>query len=194
MNLILKLILIIFCFISIIYINNKNNNKFNNNLLSSARFDIDSLYIDTLKINRNDSIIDSKLNIPNENPLNTKIIITSIYGYRIHPTKNINHFHNGIDIRAKEGTQVYSTAAGIVEHICYGRKGYGNYIVINHLNGYRTLYAHLKPNFNVMEVSFIETKTHIGYVGRSGATTGYHLHYTIFYNNKTVNPELYIKK
>ena len=72
------------------------------------------------------------------NPIQNKLTITSKYGYRKHPTENKIKLHNGIDIGAKKGTKVFNTRFGVIE-IAKFSDSYGNYIVINHLNGYKTV-------------------------------------------------------
>jgi len=113
--------------------------------------------------------------------------VTSLYGYRRDPfNRNITQFHNGIDIRGNTGTPVRAAMAGRVGAV--GSDSiFGNYIIINHHSGYRTLYGHL---------SVIRTRTganvsqweHIGDVGSTGRSTGPHLHFTVYKNGVTVNP------
>lgn len=119
----------------------------------------------------------------------TKVNINSLYGFRKHPIYNVVKHHDGIDI-AVEPVKVYSTANGVIKKARFSRT-YGNYVEIDHLNGYSTLYAHLSSN-NVIEGDTIAIGTNIGIVGRTGAVTGYHLHYEIRKNNQLVNPINYL--
>ncbi|MCL2214695.1 MAG: M23 family metallopeptidase [Treponema sp.] len=113
--------------------------------------------------------------------------ITSLYGYRRDPfNRNLTQFHNGIDIRGNTGTPIRAAMAGRVSAVGFDNV-FGNYIVINHHSGYRTLYGHL---------SVIRTRTganvtqgeRIGDVGSTGLSTGPHLHFTVYKNGATINP------
>lgn len=127
-------------------------------------------------------------NFPAYFPLekNDFIKISSPYGYRKHPINKKNCMHRGIDLVAKKGKPVYATAAGIVYKAKYG-KGYGNYVVINHLTGIKTLYGHLWVNM-VKKGENVEQGQLIGFVGDTGNVTGPHLHYEVWFKNKKVNP------
>lgn len=112
------------------------------------------------------------------------------YGYRKHPIFKRWIFHEGVDISAKKGTKIYSTADGIVEKVIISGRGYGNRIVIDHGNGYKTLYAHLK-GFTVKKGQVIKRNDVIGFVGNTGLSTGPHLHYEVLLNNRPVDPSHY---
>lgn len=90
------------------------------------------------------------------------------------------NFHSGIDIAGTGyGSNVYAANNGVIETMKY-TYSYGNYILINHNNGYYTLYAHMSgfgPNLSVG--STVSRGQVIGYVGSSGWSTGPHLHYEI---------------
>ena len=68
---------------------------------------------------------------------------------------------------------------------------WGNYVVINHGDGFSTLYAHM-THYIVSYGEYVEQGQTIGYVGSTGYSTGPHLHFTIFYNGSTVNPSDYV--
>lgn len=116
--------------------------------------------------------------------------ISSEFGYRVHPIYNKRTFHEGIDFVTDVGTNVYSTAFGTVETIKYRRTGYGNRIVINHGNGYKTVYAHLSKIY-VKRGQQINRGDIIGESGNTGLTNGPHLHYEIVKDNIKVNPKAY---
>jgi murein DD-endopeptidase MepM/ murein hydrolase activator NlpD len=117
--------------------------------------------------------------------------ITSPYGYRPSPFTRERQFHTGLDIGAPQGTPVRAGMAGRVSSVGFDGIS-GNYVVISHHSGYRTLYAHL---------SVIRTKTGayvrggdiIGDVGNTGLSTGPHLHFTVYKNGVTVNPRALIR-
>jgi len=118
--------------------------------------------------------------------------ITSPYGYRRDPFNgNRRQFHSGLDIRGSTGTPVNAAMAGRVSNTG-SDPVFGNYVVISHHSGYRTLYGHLNAikTKNGALVSMGET---IGYVGSTGLSTGPHLHFMVYKNGTTVNPRSLMK-
>jgi murein DD-endopeptidase MepM/ murein hydrolase activator NlpD len=118
--------------------------------------------------------------------------ITSTFGYRSNPfTGRSTEFHSGIDIANVTGTPVYATADGVVSHAGWFN-GYGYTVIVNHGNGYETLYAH---NSKLVTVSGASVKRgeKIALMGSSGRSTGPHLHYEIRVNSKPINPFNIIK-
>jgi len=116
------------------------------------------------------------------------------FGYRIDPFTDIKRHHDGIDISARIGTKVHAAAAGIVIKAITSYTpghGYGKEVVIDHGNGMRTRYAHLSKVL-VKKGQKVKRWEVIGKVGRTGRTTGPHLHYEVLVNNKPVNPAYYI--
>lgn len=111
---------------------------------------------------------------------------TSGYGYRYDPFTNKKKLHEGDDFSAKRGTEVISTADGIVKTSRY-YGSFGNYIEIDHGNGYVTCYGHLHKR-NVKKGQKVERGQLIGQVGNTGRSTASHLHYEIRYKNKTLDP------
>lgn len=116
--------------------------------------------------------------------------ISCPYGYRIHPITGAYSFHNGVDIAVGAGTPIKASASGKVTVASYTYV-WGNYVTINHGNGFSTLYAHM-TNYIVGYGQYVSQGQVIGYVGSTGYSTGNHLHFTIYYNGSTVNPMNYI--
>lgn len=119
----------------------------------------------------------------------TSRTITSPYGYRYHPISGTYKFHSGIDIGAGYGSPVYAAAAGTAT-VSYDSGGFGNYVTINHGNGYSTLYGHMS-SVVVSSGSYVSQGQVIGYVGSTGASTGPHLHFNVYYNGSLTNPMNY---
>lgn len=120
-------------------------------------------------------------------PLQGDIAISSRYGARIDPIVNKSSFHPGLDFQGAVGTDVFSTASGIVEFSGWDA-GYGNCIIINHGDGYQTRYAHLSRLF-VKAGDIVDQHERIGYLGSTGRSTGPHLHYEIIKDGHTIDPE-----
>lgn len=112
--------------------------------------------------------------------------ISSPFGFRINPVSEKLSFHTGVDIANKEGTAVKSAYYGLVESTG-SDDVYGNYIYINHGNGIKTFYAHLKKIcVNVGDV--VGGGTLIGKMGSTGWSTGPHLHFGILIDDVYYNP------
>ncbi len=114
------------------------------------------------------------------------------YGYRIHPIYGRRMFHNGFDIAGNKGDPIYATADGEVVKIAYSR-GLGRYVKIKHGYGYSTLYGHLHRTF-VRRGDKVKKGEIIAEMGRSGRTTGTHLHYEVQYYGRSRNPFPYFYK
>ncbi len=118
--------------------------------------------------------------------------ITSRFGMRHSPFAKETKHHDGIDLRADEGTLVMAVADGKVEVAKMQDTGVGNHIQLNHESPLSSHYNHLKE-IRVKPGQMVKQGDVIGTVGSSGLSTGPHLHLEIRENNKPVNPELYIR-
>jgi murein DD-endopeptidase MepM/ murein hydrolase activator NlpD len=112
--------------------------------------------------------------------------LSSNYGYRRDPFSQKFKFHDGHDYSARIGTDVHSTANGRVRKSKYWGS-FGNYIEIDHGNGYITAYGHLS-NRSVKVGDKVNRGQKIGEVGNTGRSTAPHLHYEVQYKNKAVDP------
>ena len=117
--------------------------------------------------------------------------ISSRYGYRKNPFSEAREFHGGIDFRGKVGTEVVTTADGVVEKAKYV-KGYGKHVVIKHKKGYKTLYGHLSK-IEVKKGQRVVAGEKIGEIGSTGRSTGPHLHYEIIRHGRRINPSKYMR-
>ena len=113
--------------------------------------------------------------------------MASGFGYRIHPIYKTRKMHYGMDFSAKTGTEIYSTGDGVVSKVKRSKRGYGNYVKINHGFGYETLYAHMSK-YIVKKGQKVKRGEVIGFVGNSGISTAPHLHYEVRKDNKKINP------
>ncbi len=112
--------------------------------------------------------------------------ISSGYGMRKHPILKKNKFHFGLDLAARKGTPIYASAHGKVIKAAFSST-YGNYVVIDHHSGYKTLYAHMMVS-KVKKNQRVKQGAVIGFVGSTGRSTGPHLHYEILKRNKKIDP------
>ena len=107
---------------------------------------------------------------------------------RWHPVLHRYRAHLGVDFGARRGTPVMAAGSGKV--VFAGRKGgYGNVVIIAHRDGYKTLYAHLsKFRRGIRRGKYVRQGQVIGYVGSTGLSTGPHLHFGLYKNNRPINP------
>jgi hypothetical protein len=111
-----------------------------------------------------------------------------ISGYDFNPRAN----HSGIDLDGDEGDPVYAVDNGVVVYAGWNQWGYGNTVVINHSNGWQTLYAHLSA-INVSCGQSVWQTNVIGAVGNTGNSAGAHLHFEMMYNGIKVDPKDYLR-
>jgi beta-lactamase regulating signal transducer with metallopeptidase domain len=119
--------------------------------------------------------------------------ISAPFGVKmINPFTKKEVIHNGVDLKAKEGTSVLAAAGGKLIKVSE-EEGWGNLIVIEHGDGFETWYAHLK-DFTVESGQVVEKGQVIGHVGTTGNSTGPHLHFEVRLNKVNVDPMEYVKE
>jgi len=112
--------------------------------------------------------------------------VSSNFGSRRHPILGYVRMHAGIDFRARHGQPIYAVQDGTVQFA--GRHGgHGNFVKLSHGGGLGTGYAHMSK-IAVRSGQHVKRGQVIGYVGSTGLSTGPHLHYEMYRNGKTVNP------
>jgi murein DD-endopeptidase MepM/ murein hydrolase activator NlpD len=111
---------------------------------------------------------------------------SSYFGRRLDPIVHSGQFHNGVDIAAPYGTPVGAACDGIVSSSGW-MGGFGNAVIIEHRNGYRSLYGHMS-SISVRQGQKIKAGNFVGRVGSTGWSTGPHLHFTLSQNGKYINP------
>jgi septal ring factor EnvC (AmiA/AmiB activator) len=99
--------------------------------------------------------------------------------------------NTGIDIKAKAGTEVKAVFIGLVSKVTY-LSGFGNTVILDHGNGYYTVYAHL-DEFFVEQDMVVNAGEVIGLVGDSGSLEGSKLHFAVFANQTTENPQTWLR-
>jgi murein DD-endopeptidase MepM/ murein hydrolase activator NlpD len=115
---------------------------------------------------------------------------TSEFGYRIHPISGVRKMHDGVDIAAPTGTPIYAAASGTVAFAGV-RRGYGNFIELDHGFGYTTHYGHASKLL-VKAGETVKRGQLIALVGSTGASTGSHLHFEVLVDSVHVNPVAFI--
>lgn len=143
---------------------------------------------ETLKTTVDRIVVIGDKQIPNVGDLNNWAwpsvsgwVITTDYAWRIQPITGEREFHQALDIAGMGyNSPIYSANNGtvIIKKYAYD---FGNYIVVDHNNGYYTLYAHLNKFMEGIEVgSTVSRGQQIGYVGSTGYSTGPHIHFEVW--------------
>ncbi len=138
---------------------------------------------------RADRYLDAIQNVPLGAPVPG--VLTSRFGRRNDPINGKSAYHRGVDIRGRMGSDVMATAGGTVITQNYDKVN-GRYVVLDHGNGFKTKYGHLKKSL-VQKGDTVERGQIIGLVGNSGRSTGPHVHYEIRYDGKIVNPTRFVR-
>ena len=118
--------------------------------------------------------------------------ISSEFGWRIHPTLGVNKYHNGVDMAAPKGTDILAAYSGEVVAATYNST-MGNYVMMNHGNGFYTIYMHASK-LCVSEGDIIVEGEKIAEVGSTGRSTGPHLHFGVRKDGEYVNPMDYLSR
>ncbi len=108
-------------------------------------------------------------------------------GKKMNPFYKTITMHDGMDLLGALGTDVLATADGVVVESVRSKRGSGNYVVIDHKNGYMTTYSHL-GDVLVRKGRSVSRGEVIGRVGLSGMSFAPHLHYKVTFNDKVVDP------
>lgn len=127
--------------------------------------------------------LDSSIKMPLK-----RFILSSNFGMRISPISGEWKFHNGIDMAAPEGTEVFACLSATVLQCSRNDATFGNFIVLDHGGGKTSIYAHLSQIL-VKKGETVSTGQIIGKVGMTGLATGPHLHFEIRLNNQPSNPQ-----
>lgn len=120
----------------------------------------------------------------------SSMMITSEYGWRIHPIFGTSRYHSGIDVGADYGDAIWAAAGGIVIHSGW-LGGYGKTVIIDHGGGLTTLYAH-NSELTVSEGESVYQGQVVAYAGSTGYSTGPHLHFEVREYGEPVNPYNYL--
>jgi murein DD-endopeptidase MepM/ murein hydrolase activator NlpD len=177
--------------------------KSRNNILKSAELkDTGSLDIESLKKQVHETIEsvsairlfiaeqrDIYLSTPAGWPVQGEI--SSGFGLREHPVSGEVAKHTGVDIRTPMGSVVKATATGIVSFSGW-TSGSGYIVVLEHGHGFSTAYAHNKEN-TVSVGQKVKKGEKIALSGSSGVTTGPHVHYEVWKDEKQIDPISYLK-
>mgnify|MGYP005755197001 FL=1 len=124
-----------------------------------------------------------------EHVLPTEGTLTSAFGSRLSPTTGQPGFHYGLDIASDEGVVIGAFADGTVREV--GESDYGNYLIVDHADGFSTLYAHCS-SISAAVGDAVKCGEEIARVGQTGNATGPHLHLEIWKDGAALDPSNYL--
>ena len=152
-----------------------------------------NIFADRIKISKDQ--LEEIGSIPSLQPIaNAQLdLLVSGYGERINPFHKGKYFHPGLDFAVPRGTAVVATAPGkvVATNKTNLQAGYGNYVDVDHGNGFVTRYAHLE-NITVQRGQKVTKSKLLGTVGSSGGSIAPHLHYEVIRDGEQVNPVQYL--
>lgn len=125
-------------------------------------------------------------------PISGNWRLTSKFGSRKDPFTGVPSSHTGIDLAISQGTPIKASMSGKIIAVGFTNV-YGNYVIIDHENGYQTLYAHMYKPCPLKKGQRVNQGTQIGQVGNTGYSTGPHLHFTVYKNGKLIDPLTVLK-
>lgn len=129
---------------------------------------------------------------PKGSPVKGLVELSSGFGLRSDPFGGSGlEFHEGLDFIAAYGTPIHVTAPGYVVEAGWSQGGYGNYVIVDHGYGFQTLYAHLSA-VAVEKGMKLKRDRIIGYLGSTGRSSGPHLHYSVYINDRPIDPERFL--
>lgn len=172
----------------------------NRTIVDSTKIGLDELF-SSVRLNQSEYLflqqnVSSRMeklkNIPAIQPITNSDLsrMASGFGNRLHPFYKIVKHHEGMDFTAPTGTEVFATGDGVIRELDRTRRGKGNTIIIDHGNGYETIYSHLN-DFKVRRGQNVLRGEIIGTVGNTGLSVAPHLHYEVRLNGESVNPVNY---
>ena len=116
---------------------------------------------------------------------------SSVYGHRADPFTGGGDFHSGVDFAGPRGSDILAVADGVVSFAGH-RSGYGNIVDVDHGNGYMTRYGHNSQNL-VKPGQRVRVGQVIAKMGSTGRSTGTHVHFEVWKDDRAVNPRQYLK-
>ncbi|MFN6165736.1 MAG: peptidoglycan DD-metalloendopeptidase family protein, partial [Pseudanabaena sp.] len=123
----------------------------------------------------------------------TGAVISSGFGWRVHPVTGERRMHKGVDFAAPTGTPIFAAADGVVTDAGWTNGGYGNIVELRHSDGSVTLYAHTSRVY-VSKGQVVNRGQAIAEVGTTGRSTGPHLHFEVQPDGKNaVDPMDYLQ-
>lgn len=124
-------------------------------------------------------------------PLDEPWNFNSCFGTRIDPITHKKSYHSGVDLGKPKDSPIYTIGDGVIAAVVPASRGgsLGNYVKVDHGNGYVSIYGHMNKHFEGLEVGdIVNAGQQIGYVGSTGRSTGNHLHLMVQYNGENIDP------
>lgn len=125
-------------------------------------------------------------------PLKAAYRISSHFGWRADPFTGVRSFHSGVDMAAPQGTPIYAAMGGKVITAGWSNV-FGNYVIVDHRNGYQSLYGHMSKRIAIRG-QIVNQGDRLGLVGSTGYSTGPHLHFTVYKRGALTDPMVLLRR
>ncbi len=159
------------------------------NVLQDAKIEEDQL--DNLISSKETELTSYLASLPTFWPCDSTTVY-SAFGMRLHPIKKVRLLHEGVDLGNTKNAPIYAAADGKVTLVGWNG-GYGKCVIIDHGNGYKTIYGHLN-GYKVKEGEWVKKGQTIALMGNTGLSTGTHLHFEVRVNDVPIQPLNFIEK
>ncbi len=159
------------------------------NKVEPSKEELDKIFSDQKKIKESKKVGSKKKLFSEKFILPAKGRLSGVYGSQRILNAKPRRPHNGIDIAAKEGTKIIAPSTGRVKLVAKNMFFTGNTIIIDHGLGLLSIFAHLKDIY-VNEKDLVSQGDKIGTIGMTGRATGPHLHWGVYLENTSVDPEV----
>lgn len=125
-------------------------------------------------------------------PIKVAYRLSSHYGWRADPFTGVRSYHSGVDMACPQGTPIYAAMGGKVITAGWSNV-FGNYVIVDHQNGYQSLYGHMSKRI-ARKGQIVNQGDRLGLVGSTGYSTGPHLHFTVYKRGKLTDPMVLLRR
>lgn len=125
-------------------------------------------------------------------PIRVSYRLSSHFGWRADPFTGVRSYHSGVDMACPMGTPIYAAMGGRVVTAGWSNV-FGNYVIIDHRNGYQSLYGHMSKRI-ALKGQVVNQGDKIGLVGSTGYSTGPHLHFTVYKKGRLTDPLVLLRR
>lgn len=125
-------------------------------------------------------------------PIRVPYRLSSHFGWRADPFTGVRSYHSGVDMACPQGTPIYAAMGGKVITAGWSNV-FGNYVIIDHHNGYQSLYGHMSKRI-ARKGQIVNQGDRLGLVGSTGYSTGPHLHFTVYKKGRLTDPLVLLRR
>lgn len=125
-------------------------------------------------------------------PIRVPYRLSSHFGWRADPFTGVRSYHSGVDMACPQGTSIYAAMGGRIITAGWSNV-FGNYVIVDHQNGYQSLYGHMSKRI-ARKGQVVNQGDLLGLVGSTGYSTGPHLHFTVYKKGRLTDPLVLLRR